>query len=99
CSSGDASDLFDHKLHSYEPGLGYGDANSNGYHNPALDAQIEASGEIFTMAERRRALEEVMRRPMADRALVPLVVPYGAWAVRSGIDWRPRLGGLILVSE
>ncbi len=97
CSSGDASDLFDHKLHSYEPGLGYGD--SNGYHNPELDAQIEASGEIFTMAERRRALEDVMRRAMADLPLVPLIVPYDAWAVRSGIDWRPRLGGLILVSE
>lgn len=99
CSSGDASDLFDHKLHSYQPRLGYGDANSNGYSNPQLDAQIEASGEIFTMAERRRALEEVMRAAMFDLPLVPLVVPYDAWAVRSGIDWRPRLGGLILVSE
>lgn len=99
CSSGDASDLFDAKLHSAGVSPGYGDANSNGYSNPALDRLIAASGEVFAMAERRRILEQAMRLVVDDLPLIPLLVPYDSWAVRAGVEWRPRLGGLILLSE
>jgi peptide/nickel transport system substrate-binding protein len=99
CSSGDASDLFDNRLHSRDPARGYGDANASGYANVRLDELTEESATTFAMGERRRILEQAMKVAMDDLPLIPLVVPYDSWAVRESIQWRPRLGGLVLLGE
>jgi peptide/nickel transport system substrate-binding protein len=99
CSSGDASDLFDHKLHTQDLERGYGSSNFNDYSNAVLDRLIETSSEVFAMTERRRILEQAMRLAIDDLPLVPLLIPYDSWAMRPEIQWRPRLGGVVLVSE
>ncbi|HVT59704.1 MAG TPA: ABC transporter substrate-binding protein [Thermoanaerobaculia bacterium] len=91
CSSGDASDLFDNKIHSRDLARGYGDSNSNGYGNPALDRLIESSGATLSMNERRRILESAMHVLDADLPLIPLVVPYNLFGVRQRLEWAPRL--------
>jgi peptide/nickel transport system substrate-binding protein len=91
CSSGDASDLFDNKIHTRDPARGYGDSNSNGYGNPALDKLIESSGATLSMNERRRSLQSCMRMLDADLPLIPLVISYDLIGVRRGLDWAPRL--------
>jgi peptide/nickel transport system substrate-binding protein len=90
CSSDDASDLFDNKIHTRDPARGYGDSNSSGYSNPALDRLIESSGATLSMNERRRILESGMRVLDADLPLIPLVVEYDLFGVRRGLDWAPR---------
>jgi peptide/nickel transport system substrate-binding protein len=99
CSSGDASDLFDNKVHTRDPARGYGDSNSNGYSNPALDALIETSGATLDMNERRRILERAMRLLAADLPLIPLAVPYALFGVRTGLAWAPRLDSRILAAD
>jgi peptide/nickel transport system substrate-binding protein len=91
CSSGDASDLFDNKVHTRDPARGYGDSNSNGYSNPALDQLIESSGATLNMNERRRILESAMRLLDADLPLIPLAIPHSLFGVRAGLAWAPRL--------
>jgi len=99
CSSGDASDLFDNKVHTREPAHGYGDSNSNDYGNPALDRLIERSGATLSMGERRRILERAMRLLDADLPLVPLALPYNLVGVRRGLRWPPRLDSRLLAAE
>jgi peptide/nickel transport system substrate-binding protein len=99
CSSGDASDLFDNKIHSRDPSRGYGDSNSNHYGNPALDRLIESSGATLSMSERRRILESAMRALDADLPLIPLAIPYNLFGVRRGIDWAPRLDFRLHVAD
>ena len=95
CASGDASDLFDNKIHTRDSARGYGDSNSNGYSNPALDKLIESSGATLNMNERRRILESAMRLLAADLPLIPLAVPYNLYGVRTDLAWAPRLDSRI----
>ncbi|HVR11600.1 MAG TPA: ABC transporter substrate-binding protein [Thermoanaerobaculia bacterium] len=95
CSSGDASDLFDNKVHTRDPARGYGDSNSNGYSNPALDKLIESSGATLDMNERRRILESAMRLLDADLPLIPLAIPFNLFGVRTTLAWAPRLDARI----
>jgi len=99
CSSGDASDLFDNKVHTRDPARGYGDSNSNGYSNPALDRLIEASGATLDMGERRRILASAMRLLDADLPLIPLAIPYNLYGVRRGLAWAPRLDSRIYAAD
>jgi peptide/nickel transport system substrate-binding protein len=99
CSSGDASDLFDNKVHTRDPARGYGDSNSNGYSNPALDKLIESSGATLNMNERRRILERAMRLLDADLPLIPLAVPFNLFGVRTSLAWAPRLDARILAAD
>jgi peptide/nickel transport system substrate-binding protein len=99
CASGDASDLFDNKIHTRDPARGYGDSNSNGYSNPALDRLIESSGATLNMNERRRILEGAMRLLAADLPLIPLAVPYNLFGVRASLAWAPRLDSRILAAD
>lgn len=89
--SGDASDLFDNKVHSRDAAKGYGGSNSNGYSNPALDRLIEQSGETLDMAERRRILEAAVRMLNEDLPLIPIAVPANLYGLRRNLEWRPRL--------
>jgi peptide/nickel transport system substrate-binding protein len=99
CSSGDASDLFDTKVHSKDPAAGYGASNSNDYANPELDRWIEASGMTLSMAERRRIFERCMRLLAADLALIPLVAPFQLHGLRHDLEWQPRLDGYLFTAE
>ncbi|HYL05049.1 MAG TPA: ABC transporter substrate-binding protein [Thermoanaerobaculia bacterium] len=98
CSSGDASDLFDNKVHTRDKARGYGDSNSNGYGNPALDKLIESSGATLNMNERRRILESAMRLLDADLPLIPLAIPFNLFGVRTTLAWAPRLDARIQVA-
>jgi peptide/nickel transport system substrate-binding protein len=99
CSSGDASDLFDNKVHSRDAERGYGDSNSNHYRNPDLDRLIESSGATLSMSERRRILQSAMRVLDGDLPLIPLAVSYNLFGVRRGLDWEPRLDFRFHVAE
>jgi ABC-type transport system substrate-binding protein len=95
-ASGDASDVFDVKLHSPDPERGYGETNFIGYSSPKLDRLIEASGESLDPNLRRRHLEAAMRELMSDLPLVPLYVAHSLFGVREDVEWEPGADGLLL---
>jgi peptide/nickel transport system substrate-binding protein len=92
-ASGDLSELLDGKVHTRDPATGYGDANSNGYSNPQLDALIERTGTIRDPVERRRLLEACMEMLMEDPAFFPLYAPFDLYAFDGDLQWQPRADG------
>ena len=98
-STADASDILDSKVHTREPGRGYGNTNFGGYSDPRVDALIEESGSTLETIPRRELLQEAMERAMEDRVYVPLFVTYDLYGIRHEIEWRPRLDTVLLVRE
>jgi len=96
-TSVDASDLFDHKIHT--PERGYGNANSNQYSNPELDRLIEAIDAAPTLAERRELLQEASARLAEDLAFLPLYSPFELYGLDADLDWRPRQDGRVYAAE
>jgi ABC-type transport system substrate-binding protein len=90
CTTGDASDLFDHKVHSEDLERGYGSSNSNRYHHPELDRLIEESGRLLNMVQRREILQQALDQLATGRAFLPLYAPFELYGVRQGITWTPR---------
>lgn len=99
CNSGDASDLFDGKVHRRDPLSGYGSTHSAGLSTPALDELIELAGTASEMPARREMLERAMRELMAENTLVPLFVPRVDYGVRRTLRWHPRLDGHVRAEE
>ncbi len=98
CTSGDASDLLDQKVHTYDPERGYGASNSNRYSNPELDRVIEQSG-TMRMEARREVLESALRVLAGEHVFIPLHTPYDLYAARESLEWAPRQDGMIYAFE
>ncbi|MEM6453942.1 MAG: ABC transporter substrate-binding protein [Acidobacteriota bacterium] len=99
CTSGDASDLFDHKVHTPDPARGYGVANISGHGVPALDALIEAANGRLDMVARRAVLRRATERLHEEAHLVPLFMPYDLYGLRADLIWTPRPDGRIVLAE
>jgi peptide/nickel transport system substrate-binding protein len=94
CTSGDASDLLDNKVHSYDLQRGYGTANSNRYSNPEIDALIEQS-DAMKMESRREVLERALRLLQEDHVFFPLYTEADLYAIVDSLDWMPRRDGRV----
>lgn len=99
CTSGDASDLLDRKLHSPDPDRGWGDANWSHYANPLLDRMIEESQQLTNTLERGALLKKAMALAAADLAYVPLYSRHEVYGVRQELLWAPRRDGRIFAFE
>jgi peptide/nickel transport system substrate-binding protein len=91
CSSGDASDLFDGKIHTRDLARSYGESNSNGYSNPDLDRRLESGAATLSMMERRRVFVAAMHVLDNELPLIPLFVPHNLIGSRRDVQWVPRL--------
>lgn len=98
CSSGDASDLFDACLHSYDE-KNYGSANWGNYGNKKLDKLIEKSNQILDNRERIEILKQAMRTAMADYPLIPIFSRNRIYGADRSIAFTPRQDGRIKVFE
>lgn len=99
CTSGDASDLLDRKLHTPDPDRGWGDANWSRYSNPALDRLIEESQQMTNPLERGALLKKAMAMTAADLAFVPIYSRFEVYGVRQELDWTPRRDGRVFAFE
>jgi peptide/nickel transport system substrate-binding protein len=97
--SGDASDVLDSMVHSRGTRPAYGDSNSSGYANPALDELIERSAVTLDPLKRRELLQRCMRILSHDLPNVPLFVPFDLYGVREGVDWQPRLDAAVRAAD
>ena len=99
CTSGDASDLFDGKVHTRSPRSGYGSQQGRVLSTPLLDRLIEIAGSASDMGERRRLLEQAARELAAWRLLLPLFVARTEYGVRRSLRFEPRLDGHVRAAE
>lgn len=99
CVTGDASDVLDHYLHSYDPNRRLGLGNHGRYSNLEVDRLIEESASIDDPQKRGRALREAIALVMKDRAWLPLATSEAVFAFDRSLAWSPRADGLLLAAE
>ncbi len=99
CTSGDAGDVLDRKLHTRDPDRGYGDANHARYSNPELDTLIEDTNTMLDLEERQRRLQQALEMADADLVYVPIFSKNEIYGVRSDLEWIPRQDGRVFAFE
>ena len=99
CTSGDAGDVLDRKLHSRDQERGYGDANHASYSNPELDLLIQGTNTMLDLEERQRRLQEALETAGADLVYVPIFSKNEIYGMRSDLKWVPRQDGRVFAFE
>lgn len=89
-SSGDAGEVLDLKLHSFQPAGHYGTANFTHHVHPELDRLIEAGRTLLDTEKRRRALQRALALSAEDRVYLPLYSEHELYGVRADWPWKPR---------
>jgi len=90
---GDAGGFLDAFIHSA------GQFNSGRYSNADMDALIEKSRQTMNPDERLQLLQTIMGKIDDELIGIPLFEASRLYAVRKGIQWEPRLDGLVLATE
>jgi peptide/nickel transport system substrate-binding protein len=88
-ATGDASAAFEPLLHS--PSAGLGRFNRFGYENPRLDELIAQADAARSPEDRRVPLDEAARLVQTDWPVIPLALRHDLYAVRTDLEFRPRL--------
>jgi peptide/nickel transport system substrate-binding protein len=91
--NGDAGDFLEAFIHSQ------GEFNGGRFSNAELDGLIEASRSELNPEKRLKMLQDLMARIDAEKIGVPLFESSRLYAVKKGIEWEPRLDGLVLAEE
>jgi peptide/nickel transport system substrate-binding protein len=99
CVTGDASDVLDHYLHSYDPSRRLGLGNYGRYSNPEVDRRIEASASIEDPQKRGIALREAIALVVKDRGWLPLTTNESVFVFNRSLAWSARSDGLLLAAE
>lgn len=99
CPTGDASDLFENALRSWDPERRAGMNNYTRYSSPEVDRLTDLSGRTLEMSRRQEALREATSRVLEDLPVVPLYVDQDVYAFREGVSWTPRNDNFLIASE
>jgi peptide/nickel transport system substrate-binding protein len=91
--NGDAGDFLDSFIHSN------GEFNNGRYSNPTVDRLIEKSRQELNPAQRLDDLQKIMALVNDDLIGIPLFEESRLYAVKKGIQWEPRLDGLVLAKD
>ncbi len=91
--NGDAGGFFDSFIHSE------GEYNNGRYKNEAVDQLIEASRIEMDPQKRLTLLQQISAKVNEDLIGIPLFETSRLYAVQEGIQWEPRLDGMVLASE
>jgi peptide/nickel transport system substrate-binding protein len=67
-----------------------------GYENPEVDALIEEAQGTVDVAERQAIYRRIYRTVTEDAPWIFLYNPTLYWGVASGVDWTPRVDGLLV---
>jgi peptide/nickel transport system substrate-binding protein len=86
--TGDISDVLDAVIHTQQNG--FGSSNHFAYSNPKLDHLIELSDHTLDPAARLELLTSAQEIIREDLPLIPVLLRFDLYAVRSDLDWIPR---------
>ncbi|MBU0577728.1 hypothetical protein KJ742_03745 [Patescibacteria group bacterium] len=90
---GDAGGFLDAFIHSE------GEFNNGRYVNSEVDGLIEESRQEMNPQIRLELLQKIMEKVHDDLIGIPLFESSRLYAVQDGVDWEPRLDGLVLAAE
>lgn len=90
-TTGDASSLYEPVLHSAFGLPGFGEENTTGYANPAVDAAIAAASQEMKLSARVLLMERIVRLTLDDLPLIPVYTPMWTYAVGKDVGFSPRL--------
>ncbi len=96
---GDASDVLEPQIHSFDNSRHYGVRNYSGYTNEMVDRQIEDSAEILKVDDRREALQSIMSTLMTDLPWIPLYIDQDVYALEDSFSWQPRHDSFVFAYE
>ena len=91
--NGDAGDFLDAFIHSE------GEFNNGRYKNAEVDELIEKSRQELDTEKRLQTLQNIMELIDKDLIGIPLFESSRLYAVKKGVDWEPRLDGLVLATD
>jgi peptide/nickel transport system substrate-binding protein len=91
--NGDAGDFLDSFIHSQ------GEFNNGRYQNAVVDKLIEKSRQELDPKIRLATLQKIMELVDKDIIGIPLFESSRIYAVKKGVQWEPRLDGLVLASD
>ena len=89
---GDAADLFETVFAS-------DGAYNAGYSNDEVDVLISEAAQEGDSVERLKVLKDIMGVLVDDVAGVPLFESKNIYGFKDGVDWSPRVDGMIWAGE
>jgi len=92
-ADGDAGGFYDSFIHSE------GVFNNGNYVNNEVDTLIEKSRIEMDPQKRLALLQEIGKKVTEDTIGIPLFETSRLFAVQEGVNWHPRLDGLVLGAE
>jgi peptide/nickel transport system substrate-binding protein len=99
CPTGDASDLFENALRTWDPAKRTGLNNYARYSSPEVDRLTDLAGRTLEMSRRQGALREATARALEDLPVIPLYVDQDLYAFREGVAWTPRNDNFLIAAE
>jgi peptide/nickel transport system substrate-binding protein len=99
CPTGDASDLFENALRTWDQGRRTGLNNYARYSSPEVDRLTDLAGRTLEMSRRQEALRGATARVLEDLPVIPLYVDQDLYAFREGVSWTPRNDNFLIASE
>ena len=97
--AGEATYTVSGILETYNAATGGGNGNFGRYSNSDIDAKSILAKRTIDRDARRQLLEDATRIAMADYALIPLHFQVNKWAMRAGLEHRPRTNERTLATE
>jgi peptide/nickel transport system substrate-binding protein len=95
-STGDATITLTAVLHSYNKEKLLGANNRTGFADPKVDALIEQSMTELDEGKRQELVKQALNLATEDYAVVPLIVPMGLMATRSGFEYAGAADGQLI---
>jgi peptide/nickel transport system substrate-binding protein len=86
-------------LETYNAATGGGNGNFGRYSNPSIDSRSVLAKQTIDRDARLALLQEATRMAMADYALIPIHFQVNSWAMRAGLEHRPRTNERTLATE
>lgn len=83
----DGADFLTDFFHTHTEELG----QYSHHNNPYIDAMLDKARSSFQEKERKESLREVLTIIRNDLIGIPLFTTHGAYAVKNGLNWTPRI--------
>jgi len=90
-SSGEGLNPLRAQIATWNPQRGLGTANRGRYSNPEIDAMIDRAMGIMDDGLREKAVQDAMRKAMADVPVIQLHLQKNIWATRKGLRYEARV--------
>ncbi|WP_222861587.1 ABC transporter substrate-binding protein [Oceaniovalibus sp. ACAM 378] len=98
-ASGEMSSPLKSLVATFDAQTGMGPTNAGRYANPEMDKVLLQAMSTIDDTERDRLLQEAGTMVLDDYGIIPLHFEQTVWAMKSGLDYEPRVDQYTMASE